>query len=519
MFICIYSSYACAQSISVRSFRLAENDLTANNAETEWLDQNGDKCALIRIQTTQKGFTFDVGSLGVQKTDENHASEIWVYVPRGIRHISIRHPQLGSLPNYDFPISIQSARTYILEITSDKVFINTYDDTKKQTLNVTVTPANSTFTLNGAVENLDARGQLSKVLSFGTYTYKVESQGFYPKEGQVTIDNLDKAQALIVNNLRPIMGQLAVHANPYQAKIKVDGKNVGNATSLTPVQLQIGRHQVIVSQSGYRTEEKTVEIKENQTTDISVTLSKEANFIISSNPIGATIVIDKENLGVTPAHKSLISGTYRVQASKKGYKDFNQDLKFDSSNPSVIVSLKQILNYKNEMYFEAGVGAGSMVYFGGGLGLYINNINVEGSYYMGSGKSEDIYWSGNGSQPVTFTYSPSMSASGKVGYGVPLATHFRITPQVGIGFIKLKESAVSSSSLTPADGANVTSGIIGARFSAAITKGFGVSLTPEFKFAVSKSAGYTALSDVSSKIKSWGEGFNIKFTLVAFFNL
>ena len=31
-----------------------------------------------------------------------------------VRHISIRHPQLGSLVNYYFPINIEKARTYIM---------------------------------------------------------------------------------------------------------------------------------------------------------------------------------------------------------------------------------------------------------------------------------------------------------------------------------------------------------------------------------------------------------------------
>ena len=161
------SSLAYAQKISVARFALAETDLTAQNRNTLVEDQNGDKCALIRIQTTQKGFSFDVGSAGIQKVDDNHIGEIWVYVPFGVRHISIRHPQLGSLVNYNFPINIEKAKTYIMEITSDKVFVNHYDDTRKQTLLIKVTPANSSFTLNGMNLKLNANGETSQELAFG----------------------------------------------------------------------------------------------------------------------------------------------------------------------------------------------------------------------------------------------------------------------------------------------------------------------------------------------------------------
>ena len=65
-----------AQNISVTRFYLAENDLTANSRKTEVFDQNGDRCALIRVQTTMNGFHFDVGSAGVQKVDESHVGEV-----------------------------------------------------------------------------------------------------------------------------------------------------------------------------------------------------------------------------------------------------------------------------------------------------------------------------------------------------------------------------------------------------------------------------------------------------------
>ena len=74
-----------AQNISVASFNLDEKDLTANLAGTSVEDQNGQKCALLRIQTTEKGFTFDVGVLGIQKVDDSKVGEIWVYVPAGVR--------------------------------------------------------------------------------------------------------------------------------------------------------------------------------------------------------------------------------------------------------------------------------------------------------------------------------------------------------------------------------------------------------------------------------------------------
>ena len=109
MFVCV--QIIGAQNISVSSFRLLENDLDANTAGTMEKDQNGEVAALIKVVTTQTGFTFDGGALGIVKTLQK-PGEIWVYVPRGLKKITISHSQLGVLRDYYLPMAVASARTY-----------------------------------------------------------------------------------------------------------------------------------------------------------------------------------------------------------------------------------------------------------------------------------------------------------------------------------------------------------------------------------------------------------------------
>ena len=506
-----------AQNISVISFNLAENDLKATSRKTEVFDQNGDRCALILVQTTMKGFHFDVGSAGVQKVDENHVGEVWVYVPYGVRHISIKHKVLGSLPNYDFPEIIQKGRTYIMKITSDKVFVNNYDDTRHQKLDMSVTPSNASFSLNGMKVNLNSKGETEQELAFGTYTYRVEAEGFYPKEGQVTIEDEKHKQSLIINDLAPITGKLRVFADPFSADVYIDGDYKGRSNQSDPIILQIGSHEVEIKANSYKTEKRTVDIKENEISDLSVMLSQIAIFQITSSPSGAKVTVNKETIGTTPCSKELKTGTYIVKATKPGYKDYEKSLQLSSSTPTLNVSLNKIFNYKNGGYVEANARIGSFVAFGGTIGGYFNNINAEFSCLFGSGDSGNIYWNSKTQLPITCTYSPQMNICGKIGYCIPSGTRLRFTPQVGVNFLKLKEKVSSGAAITPADGANVMSGLVSLRFSVAIVNHFELSLSPEFAFAMTKSKGYNALSETSSKIKGWGEGFNVKLGIATFF--
>ena len=110
---------ANAQQISVKSFRALPNDMDARQNFPE-KDQNGDVCAIIKVVTTEKGFTFDIGTLGITKTEQK-ASEIWVYLPHGAKRISIFHENLGQLRDYFFPEVILEGVSYELALTTDKV--------------------------------------------------------------------------------------------------------------------------------------------------------------------------------------------------------------------------------------------------------------------------------------------------------------------------------------------------------------------------------------------------------------
>jgi len=91
-----------------------QSDLTANQQGTMVLDQNGEKCALIKIITTGTDFRFDVGSLGVRKVEQK-PGEIWLYVPFGIKKIKLNHQKFGYC-EYITKVSIEKARTYVMKL-------------------------------------------------------------------------------------------------------------------------------------------------------------------------------------------------------------------------------------------------------------------------------------------------------------------------------------------------------------------------------------------------------------------
>ena len=106
--------------IEVESFRALPNDMTAKSLKGTKHDQNGKVCALIKIVTTEKGFIFDGGSLGIVETAQK-PGEIWVWVPPLSRKITISHEEFGVLRDYDYDnYDIESGCTYELVLRTPK---------------------------------------------------------------------------------------------------------------------------------------------------------------------------------------------------------------------------------------------------------------------------------------------------------------------------------------------------------------------------------------------------------------
>ena len=175
----LIGTFTYAQNISVTDFRLDEMDLTANQHGTTVLDQNGEKCALIKVKTTQIGFSFDAGSLGVSKTLQKTA-EIWVYVPHGVRKLSVSHQKFGSL-EYALPVTTQKAKTYIMELKAETPLPK-----DKQRLTIKCTPVNAVVTIDGEMIDL-TNGMCEHTLKLGAHKYQAMANGYYPIEGTVVL--------------------------------------------------------------------------------------------------------------------------------------------------------------------------------------------------------------------------------------------------------------------------------------------------------------------------------------------
>lgn len=326
-----------AQSISVKSFRALPMDMTASSLEGKRIDQNGEVAALIKVMTTEKGFVFEGGTLGIVNTQQR-VGEIWVWVPRGLRKITILHQQLGGLRDYRFPLEIEAERTYEMVLSTSRVESFEKEEVRQQYLAFHISPANATLEVDNVLWSVDADGNAMKYVDFGTYSYRVRASDYFTEAGNVTVANPDSTEIVNVT-LQPNFAEvtLAVDAD---AEIWVNNEKKGIRTWTGP--LGNGTYKIECKQEGCETKTIsqviTADMK-GQTITLPVPIPANGSINVESSPMMATVFIDGTNMGSTPRFiKQIPIGEHTVKLVKEGFVDYEETVVITRNNRSQITA-------------------------------------------------------------------------------------------------------------------------------------------------------------------------------------
>ena len=316
----LFSLTAMAQTISVKSFKALTTDMTASSLEGKRIDQNGDVAALIRVVTPETGFMFEGGTLGIVDTKQK-VGEIWVWVPRGARKISIMHQQLGVLREYRYPIEIEAERTYEMVLTTAKIETIVTEEVKMQYLAFEITPPNAILVVNDEYWNVEADGTSMKFVDFGTYTYRVQAPNYHPDAGKVTVDDPENAQKVIVN-LKPDFVEVTLKVDA-DAEIWVNNEKKGVGVWTGP--LGRGTYKMECKQVGHETTVLTKEITDataGQTITLPAPKPIYGSLNVESSPNFSKLYIDGKAMGETPKFiGNILVGPHEVKLTKNGYTD------------------------------------------------------------------------------------------------------------------------------------------------------------------------------------------------------
>ena len=498
-------------------------------------DENGSvarnvECGRYTYQIVAEYYMPSEGVVNLNKPDETHAEEIILVPNFGFLQVDatestegakvfVNDKEVGTIP---YKSEKMEYGDYTLTITKGELY-KPYNTrfTIRQGETTTLKPTLDSdagdvrLRVEGDAEiyldkELKGKGNWNGTLKAGRYEVECRLDKHNPSVRTIEVvanEPLD----ILLDSPSPITGALAISSTPLDAIITIDGKEVGS-TPKTVRDLLIGEHQVTISRTNYKTENRVIEIKKDESLELDINLSSIGKINIMTTPSRATLFINDENLGQTPYNSEIASGDYQVKLKAKGYYDYEKTLHFDASQSDYKIKMDKRYFAKNGGYAAIDFQAGKMMGPGIALGAYFANVNAELSYHLGLNKSEQIFWNDlQGSDlPCSYVYKSSRLGF-RLGYGFLLGHKLRLTPQVGfcLNSISASESynTVSSFDASKTYASSVT---IGAKAEYALAGFLSVFATPEYTFAANKGNYFTQMENVSSQIKGYATGLNAR---------
>ena len=306
-----------SQELKVKSFKLASNDLSASLVENLRTDEVGNVCALVKILLLDDISKVQGNVIGDIR---NFSSEKWVYLSKGTKEIRIIPMHYKPLRVYfpDFGIDgVESKRTYVLDLVIQNMGAEPVD-AGGNFYALSVQPKNAMLTIDGVLQPSSSDGEYSAMLPYGTHTYKVEAGGYISKSGSFTVSSGDMTPISV--SLLSAMASVSITCPTPAVSLYVDKKAVGN--SPWSGSLKEGMHLLEARKSGYRSQQKTIQLAQQQKLDVTFgeLVAIQGNLSVNYKPFGADVYVDGKKLGQSPrVFNGLLVGNHQVEVRKDGY--------------------------------------------------------------------------------------------------------------------------------------------------------------------------------------------------------
>ena len=248
-------SSALAQELTVKSFKLAGSDLTAQTQPRK--DLNDRNCALIKVGIGLQGVQFEGSIMG---NVENKTGEYWVYMPQGIRQLKVKHanyaPVMVTFADYGVE-KLESNRTYELIITAS----GSTQVAQKQRLTIRYSPSSATVLVDNKMVK-GTNGVAQTTLPVGQHSYIVACDGYESEEGMVKLKASAPSNLQITLTKEAMATQQNIVSQPAVAQQPMEQTPVTNVDNISiPVMDGISIDMVRV-EAGTFTMGATAEMKD-----------------------------------------------------------------------------------------------------------------------------------------------------------------------------------------------------------------------------------------------------------------
>jgi len=169
----------------------------------------------------------------------------------------------------------------------------------------------------------------------------VAARNHFPADYEVSPGPDDAQMAMAPLREIPPIGSLRVATTPAGATVQMDGDGVGT-TPLTVEQVAAGEHRLVVSLEGYKTVQRTVDVRRQRGADVELQLEKDFRRIqITSTPDGARAYLDGDEIGTTPLTVDAAqTGSHELRLSLAGHAPVKESIKVDPEETEQVLRFR-----------------------------------------------------------------------------------------------------------------------------------------------------------------------------------
>ena len=191
-----------------------------------------------------------------------------------------------------------------------------------QSVLVTSEPAFASIDIDGG---LKLRLGERYLLRTGDYELTATAEGYYPLTLPIQVSDDDNQAFQFV--LKRLPGKLSFNTQPSGAQVLIDGETLGQ-TPLSAQAIDAGDRELRLLAERYLPYRETIEVTGLEVAQtFSIDLEPAwANIALSSVPIGATVFVDGEERGKTPALLEILQGEHQVELRMPRYRAWQQSL-------------------------------------------------------------------------------------------------------------------------------------------------------------------------------------------------
>lgn len=202
----------------------------------------------------------------------------------------------------------------------------------------------------------------------------LEAKGFKPEERNIAPRSDKLVDVYIALSEEHFLGWVEIVANVPGAEVFIDSKEIG-AIGRTPFtgHLKPGKHALFVEKMGYKPVRQDIDVLPGTATQHTIKLEKGDNGwlnVAGRGAYGATVSIDKKHACNAPCRSELTPGPHRVVVMKRGYEDYDAEVRVDRSAETTLEVQWSARPSRRGAWTSTALAAAFV-----GAGLYVGHLS------------------------------------------------------------------------------------------------------------------------------------------------